>query len=345
MDRMTLPLRPVETGIGRHGPHGEDATIHAVLFDADGTDRSVPIDSVDLHSLSERQLLWIDLNLAEDANDLQRLQSLGLSAAKEALGTGEAQPRLRNFGDWFLINVVTVNGGKGKFDSQPLSLISGRNFVVTLHRQPLAYLEQLHDRERGETQLGILSAEGFTASLLDWVLTTYFDAVGALEAEADRLEVHVLTRRVQREDLPDLARLRRDASRLRRMLEPHRTVFNALARPDFRPDQDEKTNALFIALNERFERSLDAIETARDLVVGSFELFATRTALRTNETMRVLTFFTVLLGTLAVVAGVLGMNFPASFFDEGDLGFAIAVAAMALLVIAALVLARWRRWW
>ena len=89
---------------------------------------------------------------------------------------------------------------------------------------------------------------------------------------------------------------------------------------------------------------MDAVENARELVVGSFELFTTRTAQRTNETMRVLTFVTVLLGSLAVVAGALGMNFRTPFFDSGARGFWTAIGAMAAIVLAALGLARWRRW-
>ena len=93
-----------------------------------------------------------------------------------------------------------------------------------------------------------------------------------------------------------------------------------------------------------FERAMDAVENARDLVVGSFELFATRSSERTNDTMRALTFVTVLLGTLSVVAGTLGMNFAAPFFDTGGRGFWTAFAGMALVAVIAIVVARWRRW-
>ena len=89
---------------------------------------------------------------------------------------------------------------------------------------------------------------------------------------------------------------------------------------------------------------MDAVENARDLVVGTFELYSSRSAERTNDTMRVLTFVTVLLGTLALVAGVLGMNFQAPFFETGGRGFWTAVGAMAAAAVAALALARWRRW-
>ena len=117
-----------------------------------------------------------------------------------------------------------------------------------------------------------------------------------------------------------------------------------MARPDFRPDPEGTNDKQFRALNERFERSLDAVENARELVIGSFELYATRTAQRTNDTMRVLTFVTVLLGSLSVLAGVLGMNFEVPFFHSGQFGFSITIVAMLVLIVIAVAVARWRHW-
>jgi Mg2+ and Co2+ transporter CorA len=324
-------------------PAATDRAPHAVLFDADGNDREVSLEQLDLDVRSERQLLWVDLP-AEDAQPW--LRRLGLEAAMTAVKDDKGKPRLQNFGEWFLLRVDAIaDPGTLAFPRQPLILIVGHNVVVTVHRDRLEYLNELRDRERADTQLGVLSAERFTAAVLDWQMTTYFDAVATLEAEVDRLEVQLLTRRVPRDLLPDLARLRRAASRLRFLLAPHRGVYNAMARPDFQPDADEANEAQFRALNERFERSLDAVEATRDLVIGSFELFASRTAQRTNETMRVLTFVTVVLGSLAVIAGVLGMNFDVPFFKTGARGFIAAVASMGALVVAAIAVARWRRWW
>lgn len=319
-------------------------SLYALLFDADGTDQELDADAIDLHGVPERQLLWMDLQHRDDDAWLHWLQSLGLSIDAYVL-RDEGRPRLHNFGDFFLVRAIVASRTDGlQFPGQALTLITGKNVVITLHREPLEYLTQLRERERGDTQLGMLSGESFTASVLDWLLTTYFDAVAGLEAAIDRLELRVLRDRVQGESLPELVQLRRAASHLRRMLAPHRAVFGAMARPDFRPDADGRVAVLFRALNDRFERSLEAVESARVLVIGSFELFATRTAQRTSETMRVLTFVTVLLGSLAVVASVLGMNFHTSLFRTGERGFAITIAAMALVVIGALVAARWRRW-
>ncbi|MDQ2701648.1 MAG: CorA family divalent cation transporter [Pseudomonadota bacterium] len=324
--------------------------LRALLFDADGGDRRIKEDAIELSSLSESQLLWIDLedNKAGDAAPIleRLLERLELDGADGELAQLGGKPRLRNYGDWFVVEVAAVECGKHlAFHGRGLALVCGENFVLSLHRGPLEILDELYERERGETRIGTLDAESFAASLLDWQVDSYLHAVSELEEAVDRLEVAILGRERYPECLPELSRMRRGASRLRRMLAPHRHVFGALARPDFRPDEDHASaERRFEALELRFERAMDAVEVARELVVGSFELYTSRSAQRTNDTMRVLTFVTVLLGTLAVVAGVLGMNFKAPLFDSGASGFWTALAAMGAFAAVAVVIARLKKW-
>ena len=330
--------------------HDGRARMRAILFDADGDDRPLAPADIGRVALGERQLLWIDIEEDQAGGadamlaSLARTLELGDGAMEILGGRGDAA-RLQNVGDWFLAQVTAVeHEGRLRFGARALAILCGANFVVSVHRGPLESIEQLRDREHADTRIGTLSAESFCASLLDWVLESYLRAVSDFEAAVDRLEVTLLASSVHRECLPELAQLRRGASRLRRMLAPHRQVFGALARPDFRPSEDGVTDRHFRALEQRFERAMDAVENTRELVVGSFELFTTRSAERTNDTVRALTFVTVLLGSLAVVAGALGMNFRTPFFDSGDRGFWISIAVMAGIAVVAIALARWRRW-
>ncbi len=341
--------------------------LRATLFDADGKDSELDTAQIDPANLSEHQLLWIDLCGEHDALLADLVARLGLADHVAAVRAGlQGRPRVENFGEWFLIRADAIvdadaaqsdhghsdgkhgrsaRAGGLRYTAQDLTIVTGHNFVLTVHSEPLPFLDELRQREQAETQLGVLSAESFTASLLDWQLATYFDAVSGFEAAVDRLEVNLLSSRRQRDCLPELAQLRRVVSRLRRRLAPHRNLFAALERPDFRPTLDgAPADTHFHLLCERFDHAMDTVENARDLVVGSFELFATRAAQRTNDNMRRLTFATVLLGTLAVLAGVLGMNFDAAFFGSGGEGFWRAVAGMVLLALIALGVARARDW-
>ena len=330
-------------------PESGPARLRVKLFDVDDGDCEIDADAIDLDALGEHQLLWVDIedNRGEDTAAIvdQLIRTLRLEDGADALRALDGKPTLQNFDAWFLVEVVAVEcPAKLQFEGRGLAIVCGRNFVGSLHRGTIEFIDELHAREHGESRIGTLRAESFTASLLDWHVDSYLHAVSELEAEVDRLEVSLLSSTVYHECLPELARLRRGASRLRRMLSPHRHVFGSLARPDFRPDEDGGAEKEFLALEQRFERAMDAVENARELVVGSFELFTTRSAQRTNETMRVLTFVTVLLGTLAVIAGAMGMNFKAPLFDSGATGFWVTVTAMGGISLVATLLARWRKW-
>jgi magnesium transporter len=329
---------------------GREARLRATLFDADGADQDLDLDAIDPSTLTERQLLWVDVE--DDDNDqadppLRRLvERFELSEdALQLLQDASGAARLQNFGDWFLAQVIAVeHSGQLRFKPRPLAIVCGRNFVISVHRGPIEFIEQLRDRERADTALGSLSAESFTASLLDWVVESYLHAVSDFEMAVDRLEVTLLGHQKQRNVLPELAVLRRSASHLRRMLSTQRSVFGALARPDFRPDEDGVADKHFRSLEQRYHRALDSVDNTRELVVGSFELFTTRTAQRTNNTMRVLTVVTVVLGLMGVIARVLGTNFKAAVFNQGEVGFWTMIGSMLGIVIIAGGIARWRRW-
>ena len=321
-----------------------DECLHITLYDADGTERDVALEQIDVAVLQEQQLLWIDVE-CDNAELVERIgRKLGLPGpAILALQRMNTTPSVNTFGSCFHLQAVAVaHAGGLKFNGSVLGIVAGANFVLSVHHAPVALIGQLRERERGESELGALSAESFTASLLDWQLSTYFDAVADFEAAAERLEVDILSEK-NSQCLEDLRRLRRGASRLRRMLAPHRALFAGLARPDFRPRSSGEINVHFQNLDIHYERAMDIVENTRDLVVGSFGLFSSQTALRTNDSMRVLTFATVLIGTLAVVAGVLGMNFEAAIFKAGN-GFWWALAAMGAVAIVAVLLARRWRW-
>ena len=320
--------------------------LRAVLFDSAGEDRLLNgIADLDGLTPTEKQLLWVDVLGADQTIARQLTAVLSLPAKAEgALMGGGSTPRLENGGRFFWLDVVAVSDEPGlRFQGSTLAIIAGPNFVVSIHNEPIDFIDQLTAREAGETQLGSLSSASFTASLLDWHLSTYFAAVARFELAVERLEVEVLAEH-PRDCLNEMRDLRKGASRLRRMLAPHRTVFAGLSRPDFRPQENDVADQHFLALDNRFEKAMDMVENARDLVVGSFELFSSQIAIATNIQMRVLTFATVVLGVLACMAGILGMNFDAPFFHTSATGFWIAVAAMMGLAIIALVIGRMRRW-
>ena len=324
------------------------ARVCALWFDAKGKDRVAnEVQPGDVSQLGEHELVWVDVH-AHDRGDVEKVvRGLALEVPEIApLFEDDAEP-LSIRGDCYAARAIAPcwDDEAAELVPSPWLLIVGPNVVVTAHKGGIRFLEKIQTNHDPESHVGELDADSFAVVLLDRMLTAYFDALDAFEAHLDKLEVDVLENRLHDTHVPHLRKLRRAAAEFRRMLGAHRALFDALRRPDFRPDREDRADARFRAVANRYERAMDAAENARALVVGSYELLETRLSQRTNDTMRMLTFATVLLGGLAVVAGVLGMNFQAGLFETGSKGFWVTVGLMAMTVVAAIGIA-WRRgWW
>ena len=94
---------------------------------------------------------------------------------------------------------------------------------------------------------------------------------------------------------------------------------------------------------ERLERAIAAIANGREMLIGTFDVHMTRTAQRTNDIVRVLTWTSVILLPAVVVAGIMGMNFQVEIFEQTQL-FWVVIGFMIATAVVTLLIARWRGW-
>lgn len=315
------------------------------LFDRDGP-QSLRLDDLASVQPGPHQLVWVHASRPDAA----ALSKIGThldvpEAALARLRDLDGAPHVHHVGSCFTVQVVAVQDeDMPQFPGEVLAAFCGSNVVVTVARGAASFLDEIMDGVDANPEVRTLTAEGFLASLLDAHLGSYFQAASHIEAEVERLETRLMAR-TPRDCLQELRLLRRAISRLRRMLAAHRTVFTAMARPDFRPaSEDARMEAHFSRLETQYERAMDVIEHMRELVLGSFDLFSTRVAMGTNDMMQLLTFVTVLFGLLAVAAGVLGMNFEVAFFKTGAVGFWTAIAVMGGVSVGLMWWGKRRGW-
>lgn len=307
--------------------------------------REIPLPSVGEYEPAEDSLLWVDMAGETDATLGRLWQDLRLPGEALAIWRERRTAPLlgKSDGAIWLQAFLLRQGNGSAFASVPVMVVASSNTVVTLHDEALEELASLKRELAVEREAGTLTAEHLTAFILDRQIGTYFHAVSAFESEVEWLEEKILDDE-PRDCLPDLRRLCMAASSLRRTLALHRAVYSELARPGFHPGNPERVQRGFRSIDERFERALDMAENARDLVMESFGLFSAKTSLDTNNSMQVLTFATVVVGSLSVIAGWLGMNFLAHFYTSGEAGFAIAVLGSIALALSLVMWARHKRW-
>ena len=225
--------------------------------------------------------------------------------------------------------------------ARTIDVVGGKNWVLTVHDGTMSALERFEAGTEGETHLGALDAAGFVAAIADEVLTDYLEIVEATERAIDKLDERALRERRGDEVLEEIVRIRRRISGIRRALAPQRAVFAALTRPEMALDSE--FGAPWPGLTDRLDRTIDAVENLRTLLLGTFDLHMARAAKDANDVMKVLTLVSAVFLPSVVLAGVMGMNFKLAFFDTPE-NFFIVIAAMIGLALALIALAVKRGW-
>ena len=318
----------------------ENATsVTGRLYDSSAEDREVEISS-DTPTPSGDQLLWIDVR--RDEAQLRLVdEALGLKNQLMELVEPRQQPRLVQGKQFVRISVIGLQSSTDEARPVPVDLVAMTNIVVSVHDEKIEGLGVPLDVVEGETQFGALDESAFVAVLLDAILAGYFRAVEGIERKIDEYDTRALEARSGDDLIGDLVGLRREVAVLRRALSPQREVFYTLERPGLVLVDSE--SAAWPQIADRFRQAVEAVENARELLVGTFDIVISRQGERTNDVMRVLTVISSVLLPSVVIAGVMGMNFKPSFFDDPQ-NFLIVIGAMVVLAVVILLFARLRHW-
>jgi len=317
-------------------------TVRARLYDAGGADREVDLSAEVAPRVDDERLLWIDLD-DRTAADLQiAAAAIGLEReALRVLANADHPSRFLRLPDRVVLSLAAVDPDDPDATRRPLDIVVGANHIVTVHDGPLDAIASYRREIRNEAELGRLDAAALTAGLLDTVFAGFLSQVESIERDIDSLDELAVRVPSDERFLADILRLRRRIARLRRALVPNREALWPLTRPDFELRADlGRVSPDIVA---RLERSIDSVENARELLVGTFDLYLGRASQRTNDVMKALTLISAIALPAIILAGVMGMNFKLAFFDNPE-NFWIVAATMIGFALLIVFVGRRRHW-
>lgn len=312
-------------------PAKSKSMLRAILYDAGGHDQDVDLAAIDIEDLGKQQLLWVDLT-GPVANELpEQMQS--------ALGAPDDAGSLEIFDQFYRFCIPTLD-----LDDACLRFAVGKSWVLTASERRPKFFDEFVEADQGETLKGKMTSTAFMASLLMRHLDGLREEIAAVDVAIDKLDDAILRGREKRSPLTSLAALRRRLAALRVVLRGQRAVVHGLIAPDFLAHVSDADREFLIEANRLFERLEDDVTRARETVIGSFDLYASRVAQDTNQLVKVLTIATVITGVIGAVAGVFGMNFDTPVAHSGLPGFLAVTGAMVAVSVGIVALAIWRRW-
>ena len=216
----------------------------------------------------------------------------------------------------------------------------GENFFITISEPDCPNSREALDRARRD------GADDKPARLLYLILDTivdlYFPAIDAFDDQIDDLEDRVVAQ-PEPVVLQSVFAIKRQLVELRRVLVGTRDATLHLQRD---PDSiiDAEHQPFVRDIYDHLVRLLDSVETQRDLVNNSLDIYLSSVANRTNEVMKVLTLLGTIVLPVLAISSVYGMNLKGLPFEDSPHGALYVSLLGAISTVALLIFLRSRRW-
>lgn len=228
----------------------------------------------------------------------------------------------------------------GELDFHDLDVFLGSDWVITVlegnQDNAVKILQPIHAMEAN------LRADQVFYRIYDGVIDSYLPTIDRIDDSIDELEEQVLQDPTP-QVLSRIFHTKRTLIDLRRVLVNTRDVTAHMYRTEHNLIQADLTPFLR-DVYDHVARNLDLVETQRDLLTGTMDVYLSSVANRTNEVMKVLT----VLGTIAlpalVVSGFYGMNTKGLPFADSPHATEIAAGLMLATTAVLLVVLRRFRW-
>ncbi len=320
-------------------------TITTTLLHGNHPHDDFPLDQLYKLSLSKENLAWVDLSEYGEADirkvaELLKLHTVGV----EATMASWQRPRVDAFDDHYFVSVTvaTVNRPKHRIVATELDLFAGPNFLVSAHKTPLPFLEQVRERLLLSPELARYHTAYAVYIFLDELLEYYEGIFEHLEEDIERLEERAL-REESETFLEQLIAMKRHVFNLVRLVEQHRSVFAAFTRPDFPFVAGDDVEPYFKDLQEELSTVVDRLQAAKDSVNGAFEIYVSQVAHRTGQVIKLLTIVSTVLLPATVIISFFSTNF--NFFGIRSLTSFFVMIGLLVVVPGGILLGlRLRRW-
>jgi magnesium transporter len=259
----------------------------------------------------------------------------------------EQRAKLEDYGDYLYVVLKTfgyeTGGAEQRIYSEQISLVLGKNFVLSFLETDGIQLQPVRDRLRsGKGQIAKSGADFLMYSLIDAIVDSYFVILERLDEKTEALETELIAR-PQPNTLESIHRLKREGVFLRRALWPLREVISSLQRGDS-PLFGRNTLLYLRDVYDHTIHIIESIESLRDLTAGMLDIYISSVSFRISTVMKVLTVITTIFMPLTLITGVFGMNFKYLPGLEWNLGFFAVLGAMAAISAGMLLLFRWKKW-
>jgi len=290
---------------------------------------------------------WLDLMgaSADELGELGERFNFHPLAIEDA-SRRRQRPKVDEYDDHLFVVMYALDDveSRSRPELQELHVFLTRNMVVTVHRHEIDELGVAAKRWAAHRPEDIPDSSAMLFyAIADAIVDGYFPSIDAIGDTIDELETEMFAGGGT-ETLEEVFRLKRKLVEMRRIIAPTRDVFNSFTRREM-PLLGEASLAYFQDVYDHILRVTDTIDADRDILSSVIDVHLTLQSNQLNQTVRALTSASIVLMTLALIAGIYGMNFEHMPELTWRYGYFAVLAFMATLGSVLVFAFRKLGWW
>ncbi len=232
--------------------------------------------------------------------------------------------------------------------SAELDVFIGPDYLITLPNLPIPPVEALFERfsERDDLrEAAFARGSGYLLyRIIDACVDASFPMLRKMGLKLDQLEDDIFEQERSSEIVRELNDLKQEIIAFRRIVRPQRTVFRDLERTKSRYlHAEDEIEVYFDDISDAAARIWDILENYKEVIDALEATNESVLSHRLNDSIRILTGFSVMLLPLTLIASIWGMNVPVPGADAG-LAFPALLVLMAALLGLFIIVFRKRGW-
>ncbi len=303
-----------------------------------------------IETIQHKSIRWLDItNPSEDDYRLlledYHFHPLDI---EDCRGTNQ-RPKIDEYDDYYflILHFPYFDKGNSFIRIREVKIFWGKDYIITVgkaHWVVKKFFDEIQeDLAEGdeETQDMMASSDQLLYHILNRLMLETNTLVQRVGAEVDLINYDIFNKRA-RSIIEQISVTRRNTILLNTTFKPQLRVLHmfeggaihGFVDPEVIDMEDYWGNIL-----DQYQKMFDSIEDYGELIEGLSQTFDSLLTNRTNDIMRVLTYFSTIMLPLTVVASLFGMNvdFP---FVTSTTAFWVIVGIMALMIVALIVFFR-----
>lgn len=257
----------------------------------------------------------------------------------------DQRPKIKDFGDYIFIilKMHYYDKENNEIKIEQVSLIFGKNYVISFQEREGDVFDSIRERIRNNIgRIRKARADYLIYALMDAIIDNYFTILEKLGEETEDLEAKVIKDPVPA-NLQIIYKLKSELIFLRKSVWPLREVISILEKGES-VLIDKSTNIYLRDIYGHTIQVMDTVETLRDVISGTLDVYLSSVSNKMNEIMKVLTIIATIFIPLTFIAGVYGMNFQYMPELKWVWAYPLILSVMLIIGIVMVIFFKRRKW-